>query len=478
MSELPFVLYFITLLLIPVVLMRRHEAATAVAWIFTVTFIPFVGPLVYLIVGIRPVGRARRRKWMANEQIRRFLQDYQRRWSASSLHQDYGGIHANQQAVMQLITRLGLFPTTRGNRITYHVDPQETYQLMEEAIQHAEHHVNLDYYIFRPDSVGRRFADILAAKAAHGVEINLLYDTLGSWSLHHDKQFRRRLTDNGVRVHPFLVPKLVLRPWYLNLRNHRKILVVDGRVGFAGGLNIGEAFVAAPRKFGIWRDAHLRIEGPAVLELQWVFAEDWYFATGDELIRPEYFPEPEARGDNVVQVLPSGPEEELEPVHMAFFTAMTSAAEEIFLCTPYFIPDSAILRALQSAALRGVDVRLLVPRRSDHMIVTLAGRSYYDDLLACGVKIYEFLPGVEHSKVVVVDGRLSIVGSANMDIRSFSYNFEISAQVYGEEFARRVRSIFLEELEQSEAVDPEKFNQRNLAVRFAENSCRVLSPML
>jgi cardiolipin synthase len=458
--------------------MRRHEAATTVAWLLTLLVLPVIGALLYLTFGIRPVDRSRRRKWLSNEQIRRFVQEYQAKWSTARLDGSLQEIHADQRAVMRLVTRLGLFPATVGNDVTYHVDARETYALMERAIEQAEHHINLDYYIFRPDATGKRFADLLIAKAKKGVKVNLLYDTLGSWSLHRNRDFLARLTDAGVRVRAFLPPKLLMRPWHLNLRNHRKILVVDGKVGFTGGLNIGQAFVTPPRRFGVWRDAHLRIEGPAVLELQWVFAEDWHFATGEQLLSAEYFPEPKRRGEHVVQILPSGPDEEIESAHTAFFTAITTAAEEVLLCTPYFIPDTAILMALQSAALRGVDVRLLVPRRSDHRIVTLAGRSYYEDLLTCGVKIYEFLAGVEHSKVLIVDRRFTIVGSANMDMRSFSYNFEVSAQVYGADFAECVRKVFLNDLAESEIVDPQVFRRRNLLVRFAENSCRLLSPLL
>ncbi len=470
-------LYLLTLVLIPVVLMRRHDAATAVAWLLTLVFLPVLGALLYLTFGIRPVDRSRRRRWLSNEQIRRSVRQYQARWSAARLD-GMAEIHADQRAVMRLTTSLGLFPATVGNKVSFHIDAGETYGLMEEAIRQAAHHINLDYYIFRPDATGERFADLLIARARQGIRVNLLYDTLGSWSLHRDKEFLGRLKAAGVQVRAFLPPRLLMRPWHLNLRNHRKLMVVDGRIGFTGGLNIGQAFVSPPRRFGVWRDAHLRIEGPAVLELQWVFAEDWHFATGEQLLGSDYFPEPQRCGEDVVQVLPSGPDEEIDSAHAAFFTAIATAAEEVFLCTPYFIPDASILMALQSAALRGVDVRLLVPRRSDHLIVTLAGRSYYEDLLRCGVKIYEFLPGVEHSKLVIVDRRLTIVGSANMDMRSFTYSFEISAQVYGEAFAERVRAVFMDDLSASRIVAPEEFSRRSLFVRLAENSCRMLSPLL
>jgi len=264
-----------------------------------------------------------------------------------------------------------------------------------------------------------------------------------------------------------------------NLRNHRKIVVVDGRVAFTGGVNIGDEYTGRKKRVGPWRDTHLRIEGPAAYHFQEVFAEDWHFATGEDPIEESWFPDPELSGEAMVQVVASGPDTDTQPIQRIFFAAITSARRRVWLTTPYFVPDQAMLAALETAALRGVDVRLLLPARSDMRLVLYAGRSYYDQLLTHGVQIYEYLQGVLHAKTMVVDETWATVGSANMDTRSFRLNFEINAAIYGPDFANQLGKVFLRDLKSAREVTREELAQRrHVGRRVMESFARILSPVL
>jgi len=269
------------------------------------------------------------------------------------------------------------------------------------------------------------------------------------------------------------------RHWHPNLRNHRKIAVIDGSVGFTGGVNIGDEYTGRKLKVGPWRDTHMQVEGPAVNHLQEIFAEDWYYAKGvDLLIEDKYFPDHDPRGDQMVQIIASGPDTDTQPIHRIIFTAVTLAQEKVYLTTPYFVPDQALLVALETAALRGVDVQLMLPHRSDMRLVLHAGRSYYDQLLRSGVKIFEYESGILHAKSLVVDDRWATVGSANMDVRSFQLNFEVNAVIYGEDFSQNLTRLFKKDLARARQITLESRSKKNLRSRVAESMARVFSPVL
>jgi cardiolipin synthase len=286
------------------------------------------------------------------------------------------------------------------------------------------------------------------------------------------------LTQAGGKVAEFLPVGTFSRHWHLNLRNHRKMAIIDGCVGFTGGVNIGDEYTGRKQRVGPWRDSHIHIQGPAVNHLQEIFAEDWHFTTGEDLISEHWYPEQQPAGDLMVQIIASGPDTETMPIQRIFFTAITSAQDRIYLTTPYFIPDQAMLVALETAALRGVDVKLLLPHRSDMRLVLHAGRSYYDQLLANGVKIYEYQHGILHAKSMVVDERWATVGSANMDMRSFRLNFEVNAAIYGPHFANELAKIFESDLARAQQITIEQLRQKKLSSRISESLARVLSPVL
>jgi cardiolipin synthase len=381
-----------------------------------------------------------------------------------------------EQELITLSNRIGRRFPTCGNDVRLLVDVNNTYKALQDAIEGATHHVHLLYYIYNPDNTGKRFRELLVQKAKEGVHVRLLGDGVGSFGL---STFMIPLTQAGGKVAEFLPVGKFSRHWHPNLRNHRKIAIIDGKEAFTGGVNIGDEYTGRKRRVGAWRDSHLQIRGPSVNHLQEVFAEDWHFATGEDLLSERWYPEHhEPVGDHTVQIIASGPDTETQPIQRIFFTAVTSAEERVYLTTPYFIPDQAMLVALETAALRGVDVRLLLPFRSDMRLVLHAGRSYYDQLLANGVKIYEYQPGILHAKSMVVDDGWATVGSANMDVRSFRLNFEVNAAIYGPAFANELAEVFERDLQQARRVTMDDVENKRITSRMAESLARVLSPVL
>jgi cardiolipin synthase len=262
------------------------------------------------------------------------------------------------------------------------------------------------------------------------------------------------------------------------LRNHRKILVVDGRVGFTGGVNVGNEYIGRQSQFGYWRDTHMLLRGPSVLQLQQVFAQDWFFAADEELVAPELYPPACEPGDQTVQIIASGPDLPVEVCHELFFAAIASARRHVLIESCYFVPPDSIRLALQSAAHRGVDVRIILPGRSAHLSALLAAQSYYEELLASGVHIFEYTDGLMHSKVLSVDGEWSYVGSANVDNRSLRLNFEAGAVFYGPRMAAELEEMFRMDLSRSRPLDLARWSERSIFRRLAENTCRLLSPVL
>lgn len=472
-------LYLISLCLIPIVITKKKRPVTTLAWMLAIVFLPVVGGFLYLIFGPDRISNPGRRKLFSNKKLRKHLGDLEAEWNPRRLNGASERLSRRLRDIEQVSQKLGFFGAVGNNSVEILVDAEDTYERIEEAILSAKHSINLEYYIFEPDLVGKRLQDALVKKANEGVEIRLLYDAIGSISLGWKKSFLKVFSDAGISVHDFLALRTFFKPWNINLRNHRKILIVDSKIGFTGSLNIGRQFLNDSQPGDkCWRETHVLIKGPAVTQLQWIFGEDWFFATGEEVLSPRYLSPHKSPGSEVVQIVASGPDEREEAIHKSFLAAINQSERSVFLTTPYFIPERSLNLALQLAALRGVDVRILLPRTSDHKFVSMAGRSYYADLLKNGVKIFEYQRGVLHAKMLVVDGHFVSIGSANSDIRSFSYNFEVNVQIYGRAFARKAERIFLKDLESCKEIDLKKFLQRPAIKIFLENCCRLFSPVL
>ncbi|SDE07641.1 cardiolipin synthase [Aquimonas voraii] len=446
-----------------IVLQKRPPVST-LAWILSLAALPVVGFAIY--------------HWLGPVRIRR--QQLKRRRSRRRLEReplsecDVLAALASplEQRQARLVERLTRIAPTTAQRIELLSDGAATYSALLAAIHGAREHVHCEYYIFEPDRIGCAVRDALAERARAGVAVRLLVDAVGSAGL--SKRFLRPLRDAGAEVvffHPFRLA--TLRP-LLNLRTHRKIAVIDGRIGFTGGINVSDTQDERVHS-GAFRDLHLRIEGAAVNGLQQVFVEDWLYASRRPLKQHGMFPLLPP-GEIPLQWLPSGPDTPQEPIHRAMLQGIGDAERRVWLVTPYFVPPEPALYALSRAAQRGVDVRVLVPRRADSRTVTYASRSYFDELLRAGVRVFEYTPRMLHTKALLVDEALCTLGSANFDARSFRLNFELCLNLYGAGPARALEAVL--QLDFANAIEVRRPRRLTRAQRLAEAGARLLSPVL
>ena len=463
------------------VLLTKKNSTSAVAWCLLVFFLPLFGPFLFLLFGYQHVYRPLLRK-------RRHKRLFQRKPAAirtapsdsDTLPGQAGDTHRSAGGRIEIFARLartfGAYPATFGNQITFYDSGQPAFDAMLEEIRSARHHVHLEFFIFQPDGTGRLFLETLTRKARGGVEVRLLYDAMGSRRLHRWRLWPLRKA--GGKCSVFLPLNPLRRRIQINMRNHRKILVVDGRVAFTGGLNIGDEYLGNNPRYGFWRDTHLRLEGPAVADLQSVFMEDWDFAASEDLQGPAYFPALSTNGPHSVQVIQSGPDRELKGIREMYFAAILRARQRVWIATPYFVPDPGLLDALCLAGHLGVDVRLLCQYHPDKWIPFFAGRYYWGDVLNAGVKVYQYTKGMMHSKVVLVDGEWASVGTANLDVRSLHLNFEVNSLIYSPEAVAELETAFRRDLAASIRLERHVFARRPLAGRLIDNACRLLSPIL
>lgn len=444
-------------------LVRGHGVASTFAWILGILAFPGVGAIAYLS--------------LANPGVRRTVSKKVAASSTRDVSADLTA-EAGDDRVIRLAEELTGLPATAGNRVELLVEDERAFASIEAEIRKAEQFIWAEYYIVRNDETGRRFLDLLAERARAGVHVRLLYDAVGSMRL--DASRLRAIRDAGGLVASFLPVNPFRRRWAVHLRNHRKLIVVDGVHAFTGGMNVGDEYSGRSRLAGDqhFRDSHLLIEGPAARYFADVFVDDWRFAVGDELTSPPVAARPVAGGQSIVCPLPSGPDQRWNASAHVFFAGIMSARETCFLKTPYFVPDEVTLTALVAAAKSGVDVRLLVPERCDVALVGAAARSYYAELLRGGVRIFEYLPSMLHAKSMVVDGAWGIVGSANVDMRSFRLNFEIGALVRDAAFAEDLERLFREELAESAEVTAEALRRDGLLRRVGQGMARLASPLL
>ncbi len=446
-------------------LRNKREPSSTLSWLFFVTGVPIFGALFFLVFGPQRLERnAVKRK----ERLHSRFVPSNPQMSAELLNSD-------DTHVLKLAKQISSYEVSSENEVEILPDPMTALTAMREAIQNAKNFVHLEYYIIASDEVTKQLFGDLEAALERGVEVRILYDSLGSLSL--KRLFFKNLSRLGAKIAGFLPLSLTPQRINFNFRNHRKILIVDGQIAFTGGTNIGKEYLGI-RNEKQWRDFAVKVRGPVCLQLSDVFATDWEFTTQENLFFPKYFPEAIKAGDSVVQVLESGPDAAFRTLHQAIFLAINSAQHRILLTTPYFIPDSAMMTALVVAALRGVKVQILLPLKSDSPLVQYASRSFYDTLLKAGAEIYEYQPRVLHSKLLIIDKKWTIIGSSNMDVRSFRLNFELNLLVYGPTLTEKAAEIFNADLSQSQRVALEPFLERPLKQQILENACRLLSPIL
>lgn len=366
---------------------------------------------------------------------------------------------------------------TTNNEVEVFTDGEKKFADLRLQMEKAKHYIYIQYYIIKPDEVFASMIPILMRKAAQGVEIRILYDRMGGRFM--PKQCWEKLREAGIRVSAFCPRALRYVPMRINYRNHRKIVVIDGRIGYIGGFNIGREYISKEPRFGYWRDTHLRIMGDAVYGLETRFAMDWKEASGEDLRFEEHYVLAEtARGEAAIQIISSGPDTRKCQIRNNYLELFYGAAEHIYIQTPYFVPDDAVLSALKMAAESGVDVRLMIPCKPDHPFVYWATCSYMGQLLMSGARCFVYENGFLHAKGVMADGQISCCGTANLDIRSFRLNFEVNAVIYDADVVRRLEMDFLKDMEVCREITAKEYQNRGLWMRVRERGSRLLSPLL
>nr|WP_243721484.1 cardiolipin synthase [Macrococcus bovicus] len=461
-----------------IIFLERRTASSTWAWLFVLFFLPLLGFLLYLFFG-RKISREQlfyfderdkaELETVINEQI--YALDN------NLLVSPPKEVVKHKDMIRMLLINQPAFLTT-DNRVSVLTDGHDKFENLIADILAAKEHIHIQYYIFKQDGIGKRIIDALEVKLREGVEVRMLYDDMGSrtLTLSKFKEFKAL----GGQVEAFFPSFFPLINFRLNNRNHRKIVVIDGRIGYIGGFNVGDEYLGLDDKFGYWRDTHLRIEGDAVNALQLRFILDWNSQATRNFLRyePQYFPDVKSGGDVGIQIASSGPEEELHQIKYGYIKMISSAKDSIYIQSPYFIPDAAFLDALKIAILSGVKVYLMIPNKPDHPFVYWGTTTFASELLKVGGKIFLYEEGFIHTKMIVIDDEVASVGTANMDVRSFELNFEVNAFIYDAGVACELRHAFEEDVKLSSEMTMELYEQRSLWIKVKEALARLIAPIL
>jgi cardiolipin synthase len=447
-------------------LMNVRTSQGTIAWIVSLVAVPWLAIPMYWLTGkTRFSGYVRARRG-GDAELRKLAEDMHRRLRHYEIKPD--------DAFGRAAEILGGLPFTRGNELTLLIDGEETFEAIFRAIASAEEYLLVNFFIVKNDRVGKRFQQALIDRARAGVRVYFLYDEIGSNKL--SRAYLRDLDQAGIRHHSFGSNRHWWSRLQLNFRNHRKIVVVDGKQAFVGGINVGDEYLGRDQRFGAWRDTHLKLKGPAVQAVQMVFIEDWNWAANEI---PELHWSGQAEtADQVAAIIPTGPADPLDSWQLVVAEAANTARDRLWIASPYFVPDGGVLTALQAAAIRGVDVRILIPEKADHRLVWLAAFTYFEQTVPVGVKIHRYTRGFLHQKVMLVDERLACVGTANLDNRSFRLNFEISALSPDPAFVDEVAHMLEIDFGHSKIVHVEDFTGRSFAFRLACRAARLMAPVL
>lgn len=452
------------------VLMDNRQPVKTMAWLMVLVFLPVVGIVLYFFF-----GQNIRKERMISQ---RSMDQLTKRSMLEFAEQQNLHIPENQLPLMRLFANQNFALPFKDNNVEIYTSGYEFFPALLADIARAVHHIHLSTYIIEDDPLGNLVADTLIAKAREGVEVRLIYDDVGCWRVRDS--FFERLRDNGLDVHSFMPVKFPAFTSKVNYRNHRKLCVVDGRVGFIGGMNIAMRYVKGTRRYA-WRDTHLRIEGGGVYAIQRTFLVDWYFVDRTLLTKRLYYPDvsPTINNDCLMQVVTSSPVTPWPDIMQGYVRILLQAKYYVYMETPYFLPTEPILFAMRTAVLGGVDVRLMIPLHSDAKLVEWASRSYVLETIEAGVKIYFYEAGFNHSKFLVSDDTVATCGSTNVDFRSFENNFEANAFFYGKEMALRLKTVFLDDQQHCQLIEEvTDISHRSFLTRLWESLVRLLSPLL
>ncbi|MDO5523687.1 MAG: cardiolipin synthase [Bacteroidia bacterium] len=462
------ILYALTIIsVVIVVISENRNPIKTLSWVMVLVFLPFVGLIWYLTFGQDFTKKQIITKRMYSKLKKRPLDEI------GTLEEvAYPKEHAS---LIRLLKNLDNTPLLGGNNVQLFTRGDEKLERLLIDIENAKEHIHVEYYAFENDAIGAKVRNALIQKSLQGVEVRVIYDSFGSRKA--KKGFFEEFRKAGIEVEPFLklaLPKLTSR---LNFRNHRKMVIIDGRIGYVGGMNIADRYIDG-FQWGIWRDTHARIEGKGVQGLQSIFLIDWFFVSQTLITSRKYFPELPAFGNIAMQTVNSGPLREEREISHGILQAIYDAQKSIFIQTPYFVPPESLLQALQAAAVRGLDVRVMIPKRSDVRLVHLATLSFLKEVLQSGIKVYLYEKGFLHSKMMVFDDSLTLIGSVNFDSRSFEHNFEVEAFIYDCNVAKKAIDIFVEDQRFSQIISSREWMKRPQVLRFFESLMRLFAPLL
>lgn len=473
-------------------LIRRRETNSAVLWIFLTWSFPLIGIFLFLFFGLFHLSNKGWEKYYADEYL---LSERRNKENTDNGLACWLSVHdwalqthpADDLSSPAVLTNNAISalsetnPLLGGNSISLLVTGDEAYPSMLQAIENAEDHIHLQSFIIGNDKIGLRFMEALAAKAIQGVRVKVLYDNLGSTKARWGKLFRKFRKTPNLRLAPWAQVNLFKREFQVNLRNHRKIMIVDGKTAFIGGINISNINITRNNKPPI-RDYHFKLNGPIVQELQYVFLRDWHFMTEDQpknLLNQAHFPDIKPAGSSLLRVINSGPTTtEMEALSHIFFNAITAAKKEIILVTPYFVPSQDLIQALRAAAMHGAKVQITVPEKNNHITAGLAGRSLYGDLLKSGVEIYERRPPFMHAKSMIIDQQMALIGTANFDTCSLKLDYETNLAVFDRKLISELYNVCQKEIEDSRQITLQSWLERPTHRILLENFCGLLSPVL
>lgn len=462
------ILYLLTVIsIIVVVISENRNPIKTVAWIMAVVFLPIIGIIWYAFFGQEATRKQVISKRMYSKLKKRPLDGM-----TTVVEHIIPEGHAN---LVTLLQNMDYTPLLGGNSVKLFTSGEDKFSHLFADIDNAKRHIHIEYYVLLDDELGLKLQQALIRKAREGVEIRIIYDSFGSRQI--KKKYIEDYRKAGIEIEPFLQLSLSRLTSRLNYRTHRKIVVIDGQIGYTGGMNVADRYVKG-FEWGCWRDTHLRIEGKGVQGLQSVFLIDWYFVSQTLITSRDYFPILDNYGHSPMQIVNSGPLSSLNEISHGILQAIYDARESIFIQTPYFLPPDAMSDALQAAAIRGVDVRVMMSKRSDMLLVQRASFSYVKNMLKAGVKVYMYEKGFLHSKMMVFDASLTLVGSANFDARSFEQNFEIEAFVYDDQLGALAQEVFVEDQRFSETVSLREWSRRSVLNRLIDSFLRLFAPLM
>ena len=450
-------------------IMSTRTAQGAVAWAVSLNTFPYVAVPAYWVLGRNKFQGFVSARQLVDEELLRVAPEVR------AHVEEYMIAHDALTPALKMVDTLTDMPFTDGNEMELLIDGDAKFASILEGIAQAKNYILFQFFIVKDDEIGRQIKDALIARARDGVRVFFLYDEVGSNKL--PKRYRRDLEEAGIEVSPFNTTQGHRNRFQINFRNHRKIVVVDGHTAWIGGHNVGDEYLGRSKEFGHWRDTHSRLYGPAVIGAQISFSEDWYWATR-EMPELDWLPDPSPTSSVKALVIPTGPADDRETASLMFVQAISAAQERVWIASPYFVPDEAVLKALELADLRGVDVRIMIPDRPDHLLVYLAAFTFLDELDHTDIGFYRYTNGFLHQKVVLVDDGVGVVGTANLDNRSLRLNFEVSLLAVDDELAGEVATMLEEDFVNCRKMRPGEFRESPFWFRFAARASRLFAPIL